>query len=506
MVTVQERLTRGRSDIVYFAEQVLGVKLNRSQRRWMRMMVLVNGWDWAYRYMAHVAANQVGKTVGLAIIILWACTYKIGTPIGTSDDELQAWLDAPYLWFHLAPSQNQAYHTLNDIRLLIRGAHPAQEIGQTQYGLSFHLPTNLVREDKVATYYDGLYFANGAVCQFRTTEEKAHAILGYRANGISVDEAAFEKHLLQIINETLLMRLISTNGPLILVSTPDGLNDFFEVVEAIRRPAEQQDGDTLWLDESGAQGLVLSTIDDNVGFGYTKEAVDRMEESLDETTKEQQLRGVFLEPAEAFFVPSARVLQVFTARLPEKMSPRAGHKYVIFWDPSASSDPTACIILDITKQPFIGVQMIHQKRPGGIDRLLTDIWDTHLLYNSAVDRTGRKSSAVTGFDATSMGGTIIRQSLRGLHPVRPINFGGTAKTKRDALTNLRALMLKGGILLPDSWGPVKREVLNYRIDDESIQQDLVIALAGAAAIASGSMMVQTTQFNPHARISRTPWR
>jgi hypothetical protein len=504
---IQQRLAMGRTDIVYFSEQVLGIKLNRAHQRWFRMMATgADGWSWVYTLMAHVAANQIGKTLGLSIIILRSCIYKIGIPIGTSDAELQNWLDSPYLWFHLAPSQNQAYHVLNDIRFIIKGAHPAQDVGKTKYGLSFNLPGDMVREDTVATYYQGLYFANGAVCQFRTTEEKAKAILGYRANGISVDEAAFEKHLKAIVNEVLLMRLISTNGPLILVSTPDGINDFYEVVEMIRHGAQMVEGDTAWLDPKMKQGLVFSTIADNIGFGVTQEFVDRMEETLDSATKEAQLRGAFLNPSEAFFVPSDRILKGFTGRLPDEMMPKPGHRYVIFWDPSISSDPTACIVLDITKKPWVGVRMVHEKRPKGTDRLLIDIWQTHTFFNSARDDIGRTSWAVTGFDATGMGGQMIRSSLKGLTPVKAINFAGTSRIKRDAFMNLKTALLQGQLLIPDSWTPVKREVLNYRLDDEGIQQDLVFALAGAVLVAGQNTGIMQAPFDPSSRVAPSYWR
>lgn len=507
MSDIQQRLARGRNDVGYFCEEVLGIRMNRSHRRWFRLLsVMPDGWGWKYTLMAHVAANQIGKTVGLAIIILWANTYKIGVPLGHTDEELQAWLDAPYLWFHLAPSQNQAYHVLNDIRFIIKGSHPAQEIGRRDYGLRFNYPGDMVREDTVATYYQGLYFANGAVCQFRTTEEKAKAILGYRANGISVDEAAFEGHLKAIVNEVLMMRLISTNGPLILVSTPDGINDFYEVVEMIRQGASMVEGETLWVDEKNNQGLVFSTIADNVGFGVTQEFVDRMEETLDPATKEAQLRGAFLNPAEAFFVPSDRILKGFTTRLPNEMTPKPGHRYVIFWDPSVSSDPTACIVLDITRKPWVGVRMVHERKPRGTDRLLIDIWQTHAYFNSATDDIGRRSWAVTGFDATGMGGQMIRQSLKGLNPIKAINFAGSAKIKRDAFMNLKTAILQGQLLIPDSWTPVKREVLNYRLDDESIQQDLVFALAGAVLVAGQNSGVMQAPFDPSSRVAPSYWR
>lgn len=500
-LSIESLIAAGRNDIVVFAEEILGIKLNRAQRRWFRLMTVVNGWEWAYKTTAHVAGNQVGKTVGLAIILLWACLFKIGVPYDSTEEGLQSWMASQYLWFHLAPSQNQAYHVLNDIRQILKGAHAAQEIGRLKFGLKYRLPDGLVWEDTVATYYQGVYFFNGAVLQFRTTEEKAKAILGYRANGISVDEAAFEKHLRQIVNEVLYMRLISTGGPLMLVSTPDGLDDFYEFVDAIIAQAEQADEGRTPLWTVGDRGVTWSTVDDNLGFGYTETEMARMEARLDETTKEAQLRGAFLEPTEAFFRPSDRILRAFSGKLPDSMLPKPGHTYVAFWDPSVSSDPTACIVLDTTKKPWVGVKCIWHRKPLGIDQLLVQMWETHVLYGGARNDWGISSRITTGFDSTSMGGQIISQSLVGLRPVRPLNFGGTAKTKRDALVNLRTALLQGHVILPDSWTPVKREILNYRYpDDKAIQQDLVIAAAGAVAIGT-SKGPQFQPFDPSVRVA-----
>lgn len=487
---------------MFFSEQILGIKLNGSHRRWFKTVgVADDGYSWKYTYVTHVAANQIGKTVGLAILILWACMYKIGTPYGTNDRELQNWLDSPYLWFHLAPSQDQAYHVLNDIRLIIKGAHPAQEVGRAKFGLKFNLPDGLVHEERVAEYYIGLRFANGAEVQFRTTDERAKAILGYRANGISVDEAAFEAHLKAIVHEVLFMRLISTNGPLFLVSTPDGINDFFELADSIRANSSVVEGDTLWLDRPNA--LLFSTIEDNVGYGVSREYVERMETSLDETTKEQQLRGAFLTPQSAYFTPSERIIKVFTPRLPNRLSPRAGHKYVISWDPSASSDPTAMIALDVTRQPWVGVEMIDQKRPVGIDRLLDQMWEKHRFYNGVSDGMGRRSVGTTAFDSTSMGGQMIVQFLRGMSPQITFNFGGVSRIKDDALSNLRAALLQGKLMLPETWQPVKRQLINYRREDKNIQQDLVIALAMATSAATSASGAMVARFDPHAVIAQS---
>lgn len=53
-------MTKGR-DIVFFCEEIMGVKLNPAQKRWANLVAAnPDGWSWRYRRVAHVAANQIG--------------------------------------------------------------------------------------------------------------------------------------------------------------------------------------------------------------------------------------------------------------------------------------------------------------------------------------------------------------------------------------------------------------------------------------------------------------
>lgn len=508
-----EALRAGRFDLEVWARDVLGVKSNPAQRRWYKLIdPMSSGWEWRLKFVLHVAANQIGKTLGLAVIISWATFYKIGI----KTDDRNKWYAAPYQWFHVAPSQNQAYLTLKDMTLLVKGYHPAQT-------LPMRLPKGLFQECKIETYYDGLSVWNGAIIQFRTTEEKAKALQGRRANGISMDECAFEDHLNAVINEVLLMRLISTGGPFIGVSTPNGINDWYELVQsvldnsAIHELATEDHwalggsclpGDyvPLWETDDGF-GLVWSTIQDNVGFGITENEAGRMERDLDPDTKEQQLRGAFLEPRDAFFTPTARVLEAFR-NIPEFVPPKSGHSYVISWDPSFAADPTAVTVLDITKKPWIGVYFRHYKRPLGEMKLLEEIYSLHALYNGGGmerSRTKAPPKAITAYDETSMGGAMLRQMLAGIIPKKGINMAGPS-TKINVLTNLRAALNTGDLILPSAWLQLQKETLGYKLPDTKIKQDSVMALAGAAAVAaSGWSGDVTNAFQPTGTTSQR-WR
>lgn len=485
-----EALARGRTDIEFWFTEILGVNPNKAQRRWFRLIrPQENGWEWRLRFVIHVAANQTGKTLGVAGLILWACNYKIGVPT----DDHQAWLDHAYTWFHLAPTQQQAYIPLKDIRELLAGSHVAQR-------RPCRIPEGFVSQVKIEQYYDGLSFWNGATVQFRTIEDKAKALLGRRAAGISVDEAAFEDHLKVVVNEVLWMRLIASSGPLWLISTPNGINDFYEFVQGVIDRGLQVE-DRLW--EAEDAGLVWSVITDNEGYGLTTEDIARMERDLDESTKEQQLRGAFLEPSEAFFVPATEIIKAWSKKLPDQQMPIPGHQYVIFWDPSVSSDPTEVRVIDVTSEPWVGVYQKHYQKPPAVTQLIHDIAALHALYNSAVSPGGwKRSRAITGFDATSMGGAMLKQQLAGIRPQRPLNLAGPS-TKLATLTDLRAALTKRRLLLPSTWLLDQRQVLNYRLDDKKLTQDAVMALSGAVYIAArGFSGTQRKAFSPGGRITQ----
>lgn len=497
-------LERGRS-LRAFARDVLAVDLNPAQERWFSLLEpLDDGYTWRHKEIDHVAANQIGKTLGVAIIIIWACWNKIGVP--TKDPE--AWKTAAYPWYHVAPTLPQAIIPLGDILQLIQGEHPAQK----KSGRKFLLPKGFITEKKLDVYYDGLEFWNGAQVQFRTTENKAKALQGRRAAGISADEVAFEDHLKSVINETLMMRLVAMGGPLIMVSTPNGVNDWAEVVWAVQKESLERvtgkhpehlvggscgPGEALpiWISHDGTKALVWSTVADNIGFGIPPEEAARMERDLDPATKEQQLRGAFLEPAEAYFVPSSFVTEAFRKDLPDDEGPIPGHRYVIGWDPSSASDPTVGIVLDVTERVWRGVHFRYYPKPIGDSKLLMEIYALHALYNS----NGAK--AITAFDETSMGGAMLRQALQGLSPKKGVNFAGLSK-KREMLTNLRAVINQKLIAFPADWTRLQRELLSYKLPDDKIVQDAVMATVVAAHVAAASSLrAASTPFRPAARVT-----
>lgn len=483
-------------DPVVFAEKILGLRLNPAQQRWFRTACATkDGWSWVYRRSVHVAANQIGKTLGLAVSVLWAANYKIGM----ENNNWDSWLNTEYNWFHLAPTYVQSMLLFNDIKALTEGKHPAQLDKTTGQFRKILWQPGLSIDKKI----DGTYYAielwNGSRIHFRTSAEKAKSLQGVRAHGISFDEAAFEDHLNAVVDQAVKLRLISTGGPLWLVSTPNGLNDFYQVAQEILNNSLET-ADRQWESTTRRLSLVWSHMSDNVGFGFSQEDADFMELDVDPATKEQQLRGAFLEPADAFFVPISDIEKAFIGGIPDEQGPKNNKQYVIFWDVSLASDPTVVVILDVTSQPFRGVYYRRWAKPMPFRELISEMIRLHTYYNTPIrNEPGRKPQALTGFDASSMGGVAVRQELN-ISPIRPMSMSGSSRMKTEMLINLRTMLATRNLLIPEKWTQMKREVLAYRRDDDKLQQDSVMALTGAAKLAqSGFSGMRRAPFDPGGR-------
>ena len=473
-----EHFARGR-DPFYFAEVIMGVRLNPAQKRWFNLSLRTkDGWQWVFRRGAHISGNQTGKTVGLALAVIWASNYKIGIYNG----EWDPWLNSAYNWFHLAPTYTQSLLLRSDMANLMEGKHPAQFDRATGEFRKIMWQPGLWTEKKVDATYYAFELWNGSKVHFRSSDNKAKSLQGVRAHGISFDECAFEDHLLVVLDQAVKLRLISTGGPLMLVSTPNGINDYYQIVQDLTANSLQT-SERTWESEEQQVYAVWSHVSDNVGYGYTQDDVDYLESDLDAATKEQQLRGAFLEPQDAFFVPLPDIEAAFV-EIASEVEPQNGHHYTIFWDVSVSKDPTVCVVVDTTHEPFRGVYYRRWVNPLPFRELVSEIRRIHALYSTPVrSLPGAVPTAITGFDASSMGGVSVKQELEGLHPMRALTMSGSSRAKDELLINLRKALSNKRLLLPKGWTQAMREILSYRRNDEKLVQDSVMALCGVIKLA-----------------------
>lgn len=486
MSSWQDDLARGRWDVEFFARRFLGVRLHPGQVHMARNYLKRNktGWRALYLWLIISAGNRAGKTMGLAVIIIHACVYKMGLqpPRDATEAGLERWRKLPFLWFHFAVQQEIAELVFTEIVNLLTGSHPAQVDGTCPLAEELGGATNVATWDKK---YNGDYrwivfnpLLGGAELHFRTTGEKAIGSLGRDMNGISFDEVGFEKNLGFILNEVLHLRRAGTGGPLILISTPseDIGPDFADLWYT---------GDPTSPDRKPARISMRMSSRDNIGFGLDADVFEQMVYDMPPELVPQNIDGYFIQGRSSYFNAEA-VRAIFVPWLPEVSPPRRRHVYVQGCDPALRLDSAWSIVFDVMTQPMTGLPLVAGVRAERTRGKLTtpQLVALAAVPHGAYDNRGVGSRCSTAIDATGFGGKMFKEALEDqIGAVRSIEFGGSTQRKRKLLGNLRTLIDEGRLFLPDTgiWLQVRRQLLGYKIDDRAIEQDAVMALAVAVA-------------------------
>jgi len=403
----------------------------------------------------------------MAVVCLHHALYKLGiaSPDASDPQSYKRWSDAPYEWYHVGIQQETAELVFREIETLLGGSHPAQK------GRGCAIIKELGKVIDTQKRYRGEYawvkfnpVVGGASIHFRTTQDRAKALLGKDMNGISFDEAAFEPHLLMIYQEVLNLRRLSTGGPLHFIGTPsEGINDYAELWEKgnLDNPAR----DEKFI------SFRLSTRD-NIGYGLTQENFDDVVRQQAEYLIPQNIDGYFIEARDAFFW-SQSVLALYKP-LEDDVKPIRHHRYIQGVDPGISHDATWAITLDITERNKIrGVRIRKRSGKQSISAVVNMVREGHLLYSQD------GAFCTTIVDSTGLGGRLFQQEFSMIRPLRGFDFGGTKAKKVELLNDLKAVIDKGQLELPmgGPWDELRRQLLIYKLDDKKLEQDAVMALA-----------------------------
>jgi hypothetical protein len=462
-------LARGRNDITFFAERWLGVRGNPGQVRWWEACAERDDTGYRPRYITTVvsAGNRAGKTLAMAVVCLHHALYKLGlaSPDASDPQSYKRWSDTPYEWYHVGIQQETAELVFREIETLLGGSHPAQK------GRGCAIIKELGKVIDTQKRYRGEYawvkfnpVVGGASIHFRTTQDRAKALLGKDMNGISFDEAAFEPHLLMIYQEVLNLRRLSTGGPLHFIGTPsEGINDYAELWEKgnLENPAR----DEKFI------SFRLSTRD-NIGYGLTQENFDDVVRQQADYLIPQNIDGYFIEARDAFFW-SQSVLALYKV-LEDDVKPVRNHRYIQGVDPGISHDATWAITLDLTERNKIrGVRIRKRGGKQSISAVVNMVREGHLLYSQD------GAFCTTIVDSTGLGGRLFQQEFSMIRPLRGFDFGGTKAKKVELLNDLKAVIDKGQLELPmgGPWDELRRQLLIYKLDDKKLEQDAVMALA-----------------------------
>lgn len=467
--SVARDLALGRTDVKFFAARWLGIDGNPGQSKWWAACAERDESGWRPRYLTTVvsAGNRAGKTLAMAVLCFHHAFYKLGlkSPERTQEDALR-WMSQPYDWYHIGIQQETAELVYRELVSILEGIHPAQK------GKGCPITKEI---GGIAAYdkkYRGEYpwikihpQFGGANIHFRTTQDKAKALLGKDMHGISFDEAAFEPYLDLIYQEVLNLRRLSTGGPLHFIGTPtEGQNFYADLWE--RGDERNPNRDPQFI------SFRLSTRD-NVGYGLSPDTFDAILRQQDAYLIPQNIDGEFIEARESFFSAQS-VEQCFFVDLADDVAPVSGRRYVQGVDPGISSDATWAVTIDYTdRQGMRGVRARRRSGKQSIAAVVNMVRESHLLYNEG------RSFCTTVVDSTGMGGRLFQQEFSVVRPLRGVDFGGTKAKKVEMLNDLRAVIDKKQLRFPKSgpWLELRKQLLGYRLDDRKLETDAVMALA-----------------------------
>lgn len=467
-------LSACRWDIGAFG-RLLGVESHPGQLRFYGELIRrdITRWRPANLTLAVSAGNRAGKTLMLAIAVAHHTMFKIGMrPPDMSDiRELEAWLRAPYHWYHFGIQQEVGELVYNELADLLDGRHEAQR--RRGCPLIDALGAPIAKVDlKERGEYRWVVFdpvLGGGQIHFRTTNEKALGSLGKAMNGVSFDECGFEQNLSFIVNEVLHFRRLSTGGPLILTSTPsEGFTQFSD---------EWKRGDPSDPNREPYRISLRMSTRDNIGYGIDQRVFDQLVAGIPESLIPQNVDGYFIEGRRAFFNHEA-VDKAFVKGLPEHEPPTSAGRYVHGIDPALTYDATWSIVLRVDGGKGTGV---NAERRGGKQKLSSVVElvsQPHHLYNSNGAR------CMSGCDVTGFGGKVFKEQLADLHPMRAIEFGGVRSKKLKLLTDLKGLIEQGRLRFPreGKWLELRRQLMGYRLEDKGLATDAVMSLAIAARL------------------------
>lgn len=462
-------LAAGRGDPVFFAKRWLGIELHAGQIAWVEGIAARDESGWRPKYLTTVcsAGNRAGKTLGMAVAVFHSAFYKLGIqpPDGTAEDAMR-WQNAPYEWYHVGIQQETAELVHREVSMILEGGHPAQR------GRGCPLISEIGKVVDHTKKYRGEYLwlqfhplVGGANVNFRTTQDKAKALLGKDMNGISFDEAAFEPHLMQIYQEVLNLRRLSTGGQLHFIGTPtEGINDYADLWDM---------GNPTRVDRDPQVFSFRLSTRDNVGYGLTPDTFEAIIRQQSDYLIAQNIDGFFIEAKDSYF--SSEAIEACFMDIPEEEQPKARRRYVQGVDPGIASDSTWAIVLDYTETNRItGVRARARSGKQTIQAVVNMVRENHLLFN-------QDSSCLTIVDETGFGGKLFKEEFSVIKPIRGYDFGGTKAKKLDILSDLRAALDKRRLIFPKTgvWLRLRRQLLSYKLDDKKLEQDAVMALAVA---------------------------
>ena len=490
-VEMIESERRGREDIVYFSEEMLGVPLNDYQKKWLtRTTAPRNKWlekfgdkiedIGGFLFGSNISSigNQSGKTVGIAIKHIWFNKYKIGM-------DLDAHLinTAHYATLNISPHSRQTKACYQHIKDILNGQFIIDENGKKRLNNLNPLMREFIVGDN--TNLGEIRFANKSVAySVPTGQDQASSLAGAQFGYISYDECSQSLHLKEELGAKILSRLIKYGCCLDLIATPE-----------VDSPSHQYYLHIVRMGVKGVQGwwaLTNMGMDDNKFI--PKEQRERAKASLLATDKKryrQVVKGEFITSGKRFF-DSSEIENLW--KLPGKKDCQKNGKYLLVadWGFSDSGDESVFMVLDYTNFQINGkIDVVnHESIKGGSPQmqfsLLRTLYDQYTWHDDD-GVTAHLPTFLT--DAQGLGGVVIKKLLALL---KPHSF---EIDKDEALFLTKGAMSKGrdyiesevdgaiieknpdyGIVRSYYIDELNEQLGSYHVEDKKLTTDFVMTL------------------------------
>jgi hypothetical protein len=465
------------NDPAKFSEIVLGIIPHPGQMKWL--------WFSNHRLNILRPGNRFGKTLITAIKHIWQCMCKpkLDGKVLTYDE----WLRVEYNTLNFGPTYELGRGALMLARDIVQGNILLPDGSTNKSMLKDWAISDDRSEANVMPY---LEFKTGAKIFGRSMNEMGVAFKMRKLAYISGDECADVPNLWTFTNNTLLMRVVDMNGSIDFVGTPqpEGF-DYMTMIELAEEDMKRPDWKT-----NGSYYVQRGSIYENTFL--PRYAIEEIEKIADPMMREQIIRGEYVEIGDKYF-GYERVQHAVDKNLILVDYPEPNHKYVTAFDiaggESQWSDYTVILTIDYTNEPF---QIVNFKRFKGGDISLPGQY-------KLVEEIKNTFNSTLILDSSSLGGKNAMAFLSHLNPVM-CEFGNTrgGSFKGEMLATLKIAFDGGqsekfrrmrekvdgewkdtnpnwGLLrLPDIPALVN-ELQNYKLDDNKIRQDTVMALAMA---------------------------
>lgn len=502
---------RGREDIIYFSEQLLGVPLNEYQKRWLSRTTTPRS-KWMERFGeviddiggflfgSNISAigNQSGKTVGIAIKHIWFNKYKIGMEL---DEKLIN--TAHYATLNISPHSRQTKACYQHVEDILNEKFIIDEEGKKR----LNVLSPLMREFLVGSNVNlGEHrFSNKSVMySVPTGADQASSLAGAQFGYISYDECSQSLHLKEELGAKILSRLIKYGVCLDLIATPE-----------VDSPSHQYYLHIVRLGQKGKDGWWALTgmgMDDNKFI--PKEQKERAKASLLATDKKkyrQVVKGEFVTSGKRFFDP-AEIENLW--KLGGRIHCINGGKYLLVadWGMADTGDKSVFMVFDYTDYAISGrIKLVnHEEIQGGSPQMQFSLLRTLYEQYTWYEEDGTTAHyPIFVMDAEALGGVVIKKLLTALRP------RGFDIDKDIALVETKGAMSKGrdytesevdgaiieknpdyGIVSSYYIDELNNQLGMYHIEDKKLETDYVMAfMMGVSYIVKKMPRTQVKQAN-----------